>query len=60
MSAEAAVIEAQVATKGQRPCFLLHPPHHSLAVSHIADMWELTPRKWKPEGREDEDLLPFH
>lgn len=59
-SAEAAVIEAQVATKGQSPCFLLHPPHQSIAVSHIADMWELTPWKWKPEEKEDRDLLPLH
>lgn len=44
-SAEAAVQEAQVATKGESPWFLLHTPHHSLAVNHTADTWELTP--WK-------------
>lgn len=60
MSAEAAVIEAQVAAKGQSPCCLLHPPRHSSAVSHIADPWELTPWKWQPEEREDEDLLLLH
>lgn len=44
-SAEAAVQEAQVATKEESPWFLLHSPHHSLAVNHTADTWELTP--WK-------------
>lgn len=38
-SAEAAVQEAQVATKGESPWFLLHSPHHSLAVNHTADTW---------------------
>lgn len=52
MSAAAAAVEAQVATAGQRPCFfLLHPAHHSPAVSHIANTWELTPWKWKPGGK---------
>ena len=60
MSAEAAVIEAQVDAKGQSPCCLLHPPHHSSAVSHIADPWELTPWKWQPEERKGEDLLLSH
>ena len=54
MSAEASVVEAQVALKGQSP--LLHLPHHSLAVSHSTDTWELTPWKWKPEEREEKDL----
>lgn len=44
-SAEVAVQKAQVTTKGESPCFLLHLPHHSLAVNHTADTWELTP--WK-------------
>lgn len=38
-SAEAAVKEAQVATKGESPWFLLHTPHYSLAVkSHCGHM----------------------
>lgn len=60
MSAEAAVLEARVATEGRCPCFLLRPAYHSSAVSHSADMWELTPWKWKPEERGDKDLLPLH
>lgn len=56
LSAEAAVLEAQVATTGHSPFFLLHSLHHSQAVI----TWELTLWKWKPMGGKDAGLLLSH